>query len=74
MAIISETFTDTLADGFPLRLMAKDVRTADDMAHALGIPTPMADLWAQLWEGAALVLDEKANHTEVLRYMEGLGG
>jgi 3-hydroxyisobutyrate dehydrogenase len=45
--IISETF----ADGFPLRLMAKDVRTADDMAHALGIPTPMADLCAQLWEG-----------------------
>jgi len=36
--IISETF----ADGFPLRLMAKDVRTADDMAHALGIATPMA--------------------------------
>ena len=29
--IISETF----ADGFPQRLMARDVRTADDMAHAL---------------------------------------
>jgi 3-hydroxyisobutyrate dehydrogenase len=68
--IISETF----ADGFPLRLMAKDVRTADDMARALGIPTPMADLCAQLWEAAALALDERANHTEVLRYMEGLGG
>ena len=68
--IISETF----ADGFPLRLMAKDVRTADDMAHALGIPTPLADLCAQLWEAAAQALDEKANHTEVLRYMEGLGG
>jgi 3-hydroxyisobutyrate dehydrogenase len=68
--IISETF----ADGFPLRLMAKDVRTADDMARALGIPTPMADLCAQLWEAAALALDERANHTQVLRYMEGLGG
>jgi 3-hydroxyisobutyrate dehydrogenase len=68
--IISETF----ADGFPLRLMAKDVRTADDMAHALGIPTPMADLCAQLWEAAAQALDERANHTKVLRYMEGLGG
>jgi hypothetical protein len=33
--------------------MAKDVRTADDMAHALGIATPMADLCAQLWETAA---------------------
>jgi 3-hydroxyisobutyrate dehydrogenase len=68
--IISETF----ADGFPLRLMAKDVRTADDMAHALGIPTPLADLCAQLWEAAAQALDAKANHTEVLRYMEKLGG
>jgi 3-hydroxyisobutyrate dehydrogenase len=68
--IISETF----ADGFPLRLMAKDVRTADDMARALGIATPLADLSAQLWEAAARALDERANHTEVLRYMEGLGG
>jgi 3-hydroxyisobutyrate dehydrogenase len=68
--IISETF----ADGFPLRLMAKDVRTADDMARALGIATPLADLSTQLWEAAARVLDERANHTEVLRYMEGLGG
>jgi 3-hydroxyisobutyrate dehydrogenase len=68
--IISETF----ADGFPLRLMAKDVRTADDMARALGIATPLADLSTQLWEAAARALDERANHTEVLRYMEGLGG
>jgi 3-hydroxyisobutyrate dehydrogenase len=68
--IISETF----ADGFPLRLMAKDVRTADDMAHALGIATPLADLCAQLWGDAARALGEKANHTEVLRYMEGLCG
>jgi 3-hydroxyisobutyrate dehydrogenase len=67
--IISETF----ADGFPLRLMAKDVRTADDMAHALGIPTPMADLSARLWEDATRALHGKANHTEVLRYMEGMG-
>jgi len=66
--IIPETF----ADGFPLRLMAKDVRTADDMAQALGIATPLADLCAQLWEAAAQTLDERANHTQVLRYMEGL--
>jgi 3-hydroxyisobutyrate dehydrogenase len=68
--IISETF----ADGFPLRLMAKDVRTANDMAHALGIPAPLADLCTDLWEAAARSLSDKANHTEVLRYMEGLGG
>jgi len=54
--------------------MAKDVRTADDMAHALRIPTPLADVCALLWDAAAQPLDEKANHTEVVRYMEGLGG
>jgi len=66
--IISETFDD----GFPLRLMAKDVRTADDMAHALGIATPLADLCAGLWEAAARELAERANHTEMIRYMERL--
>jgi 3-hydroxyisobutyrate dehydrogenase len=66
--IISETFDD----GFPLRLMAKDVRTADDMAHALGIATPLADLCAGLWDAAARALNDKANHTEVIRYMERL--
>ena len=66
--IISETF----AAGFPLRLMAKDVRTADDLAHALGIATPLADLCAELWDAAARDLNEKADHTEVIRYLEGL--
>jgi 3-hydroxyisobutyrate dehydrogenase len=66
--IISETFDD----GFPLRLMAKDVRTADNMAHALGIATPLADLCAGLWDAAARALNEKANHTEMIRYMERL--
>jgi 3-hydroxyisobutyrate dehydrogenase len=66
--IISETFDD----GFPLRLMAKDVRTADNMAHALGIATPLADLCARMWEAAARELAETANHTEMIRYMERL--
>jgi 3-hydroxyisobutyrate dehydrogenase len=66
--IISETFDD----GFPLRLMAKDVRTADDMAHALGVTTPPADLCAGLWDAAARELHERANHTEIIRYMERL--
>jgi 3-hydroxyisobutyrate dehydrogenase len=66
--IISQTFDD----GFPLRLMAKDVRTADELAQALGIATPLADLCAGLWEGAARELSDKVNHTEVIRYLERL--
>jgi hypothetical protein len=43
------------------------------MAHALGIPAPLADLCAALWGAAAQSLGDKANHTEMLRYMERLG-
>jgi 3-hydroxyisobutyrate dehydrogenase-like beta-hydroxyacid dehydrogenase len=46
--MISETF----ADGFQLRLMAKKGTLPPDMAHALGIATPTADLCAELWEAA----------------------
>jgi 3-hydroxyisobutyrate dehydrogenase len=66
--IISKTFNA----GFPLRLMAKDVRTADELAHALGLSTPLADLCAKLWDDAATELSETADHTEIIRYMERL--
>jgi 3-hydroxyisobutyrate dehydrogenase len=66
--IISQSFNA----GFPLRLMAKDVRTADELAHALGISTPLADLCAKLWDDAAADLSEAADHTEIIRYMERL--
>ena len=66
--MISQTFDA----GFPLRLMAKDVRTADDLAQGLGIATPLANLCAKLWDDAAHNLAETADHTEILRYMERL--
>jgi 3-hydroxyisobutyrate dehydrogenase len=68
--MISQTFNA----GFPLRLMAKDVRTADDLARDLGIASPLADLCANLWDAAADNLAETADHTEILRYMERLKG
>jgi 3-hydroxyisobutyrate dehydrogenase len=66
--IISKSFDA----GFPLRLMAKDVRTADDMARKLGVAAPLADLCAELWDAAAQQLDEAADHTAVIRYLEQL--
>ncbi|MGH6976493.1 MAG: NAD-binding protein, partial [Stellaceae bacterium] len=66
--ILSETFDA----GFPLRLMAKDVRTADDLAHAVGVPAPLADAVAELWDAAARDLPEAADHTEVGRYLAAL--
>ncbi|HLL28758.1 MAG TPA: NAD(P)-dependent oxidoreductase [Xanthobacteraceae bacterium] len=58
--------------GFPLRLMAKDVRTADRLGHEIGVPVPFADACAELWDGAAEALDAAADHTEIGRYIETL--
>lgn len=66
--ILSETFDA----GFPLRLMAKDVRTADDLARAVGVPAPLADAVANIWDAAARDLPEAADHTAVGRYLAKL--
>jgi 3-hydroxyisobutyrate dehydrogenase len=64
--IISKAFNA----GFPLKLMAKDVRTADSLAHAVGAPTPFADLCADLWDGASKSLGDKADHTAIGLFIE----
>jgi 3-hydroxyisobutyrate dehydrogenase len=64
--IISKTFNA----GFPLKLMAKDVRTADNLGHAMGVPIPLADVCADLWDGAAMSLGDKADHTAIGLHIE----
>jgi 3-hydroxyisobutyrate dehydrogenase len=63
---------ETFAAGFPLRLMAKDVRIADDLAHAVGAPAPLADAVAKLWDAAARALPEGTDHSAVGRYIAAL--
>ena len=62
--IISKKFNS----GFSLALMAKDIRTADDLAHQLDIPAPLADEVAAQWDEALKVLGSSADHTEIGRY------
>lgn len=66
--IISRNFSA----GFPLRLMAKDVQTANSLAHEIGVPTPLADACAKLWADALQTLGDKADHTEIGRHIEKL--
>lgn len=66
--IISRTFNA----GFPLRLMAKDVRTAAHLAHEIGVPVPLADTCAKLWDDASQTLGDNADHTEIGRHIENL--
>lgn len=63
--VIPESFTS----GFSLALMAKDIRTADDLAHQIGVIAPLADEVAALWDGALKALGKSADHTEIGRYL-----
>ena len=60
--------------GFSVGLMAKDIRSADDLAHILGIATPLADHCANLWDDAAKTIGAAADHTEIQRYLEAPTG
>jgi 3-hydroxyisobutyrate dehydrogenase len=63
--VIPSKFTS----GFSLALMAKDIRTADELAHQMGVAAPLADKVAALWDAAAIGLGQAADHTEIGRYL-----
>lgn len=68
--VISETF----ASGFSIGLMAKDIRTADELAAAMGVPAPLAESTAALWDEACRALGSAADHTALARYLKGRNG
>lgn len=59
----------SFASGFAMALMAKDLRTAADLAHELGVQAEGADAAAQLWANALSVLGKGADHTEIYRFL-----
>lgn len=63
--IIPEKFNS----GFSLALMAKDIQTADELAHQIGVRSPLADEVASLWNAALAKLGASADHTEIGRYL-----
>ena len=65
--MISETY----ASGFALALMAKDIQTADDLAHQIGVRAPLADEIAAMWNAALDRLGPASDHTEIGRYLTG---
>ncbi len=62
----------TFASGFSIALMAKDIRTAADLAAQLGQPAHDLAETADLWERATLVLGKTADHTAIYQYLAGL--
>jgi 3-hydroxyisobutyrate dehydrogenase len=63
--VIPEKFTS----GFSLALMAKDIRTADELAHQIGVAAPLADEVAALWDAALQALGSSADHTAIGEYL-----
>ena len=60
---------ETYSSGFSLALMAKDIRTADELASQIGVPAPLADEIAAMWDAASTELGAGADHTEIGRYL-----
>ena len=59
------------ASGFSLGLMAKDLRTADDLARHLGVPAPLSAEVASLWGEALATLGAQADHTAIDKFVAG---
>ena len=61
----------TFAAGFAMDLMAKDLATALDLAHAVKVPTPLAEECIALWNSASKDLPG-ADHTAIFKFLENL--
>jgi 3-hydroxyisobutyrate dehydrogenase len=57
------------ASGFSLALMAKDLRTADDLAMHLDVPAPFSQALIEIWEQAADALSAAADHMAIDAYL-----
>lgn len=60
--------------GFSIGLMVKDLRTALDVAHATGVPVPLAEACVAAWAAAEAELGPAADHTSAIKYWEKLAG
>jgi 3-hydroxyisobutyrate dehydrogenase len=60
--------------GFGLRLMLKDMRIAVGLCETVGRPSRLGAEAAELWGEAAELLPADADHTEIVRWLEGVPG
>ena len=67
-------FSRRFTSGFSLALMVKDLATAVDLAAATATPAPFGVRCSELWTAAASELEEGADHTAVVQWLERLAG
>jgi 3-hydroxyisobutyrate dehydrogenase len=71
--LAQQMLNGAFASGFALKLMNKDVAMARDLAAALGVPAATLDHVSSTLGEALDALGDTADHTELYRYIEGLG-
>jgi 3-hydroxyisobutyrate dehydrogenase len=64
----------TFDTGFALGLMAKDLRLALELAAGSGAPHGLLQAVSDTWSRAEQQLGPRADHTEVVKYLESLAG
>ncbi|MCW5654469.1 NAD(P)-dependent oxidoreductase [Hydrogenophaga sp.] len=62
----------TFNGGFQLRLQAKDIATARELASRCGVRTPQMVLCEDLWRQAVQTLEPGADNTTIVRFIENL--
>jgi 3-hydroxyisobutyrate dehydrogenase len=67
--IAQQVLSGSFASGFALGLMAKDLRTAFELAKATDTPVPLAAACVALWNAAEERLPAGADHTEIARIL-----
>jgi 3-hydroxyisobutyrate dehydrogenase len=72
--VIPQILTRRFATGMALGFIAKDVKIAVDMAHAIGAAVPLGEKVSELWDAAAAKVGAKVDQTEIVRYWEEAGG
>ena len=67
-------FSRSFGSGFSLGLMAKDLRTALELAAQVKAPMPLGEHCVPLWNDAENALGANADHTEIVRMLEKITG
>ncbi len=72
--VIPQILTHKYATGMALSFIAKDVKIAVDMAHALEAAVPLGEKVSELWDAAVAQVGAKVDQTEIVRYWEEATG
>lgn len=72
--VIPQILSHKYATGMALSFIAKDVRIAVDMAHALDAAVPLGEKVSALWSDAVSKVGATVDQTEIVRYWEEATG